>query len=73
MAPDHMNTVIQQIRQTVRFRDEASWTDAQLLTHFIEHRDESAFASLVRRHASMVMNVCLRVRQPVVVTRSAWQ
>ena len=61
MATDRMNTVIQHIRQTVRFQDEATWTDAQLLTHFVEHKDESAFASLVRRHGAMVMGVCLRV------------
>ena len=61
MATDRMNTVIQQIRQTVRFQDETAWADAQLLTHFIERRDESAFASLVRRHGAMVMGVCLRV------------
>jgi RNA polymerase sigma factor (sigma-70 family) len=61
MATDRMNTVIQHIRQTVRFQDEAAWTDAELLTHFIEHQDESAFASLVRRHGAMVMGVCLRV------------
>lgn len=61
MATDRMNTVIQHIRQSVRFQDEAAWTDGQLLTHFIEHNDESAFASLVRRHGAMVMGVCLRV------------
>jgi RNA polymerase sigma factor (sigma-70 family) len=35
--------------------------DALLLTQFIEHRDEAAFAALVRRHGSMVMGVCRRL------------
>src|SRR5262249_22985058 len=35
--------------------------DAQLLTAFIERRDEAAFAALVQRHGPMVWSVCRRV------------
>jgi RNA polymerase sigma factor (sigma-70 family) len=36
-------------------------TDAQLLGCFIEHRDDAAFAALVRRHGSMVWGGCRRL------------
>jgi hypothetical protein len=41
-----------------RHRDES---DEQLLRAFLDHRDDSAFAVLVRRHGPMVMSVCRRV------------
>jgi RNA polymerase sigma factor (sigma-70 family) len=41
-------------------REEASG-DAELLTRFVRHSDEEAFASLVRRHGGMVQAVCRRV------------
>jgi RNA polymerase sigma factor (sigma-70 family) len=56
-----MSTVIEHLRRTVRLQEEADLTDGQLLGLFIEHRDEAAFAALVRRHGSLVMGVCLRV------------
>jgi RNA polymerase sigma factor (sigma-70 family) len=39
----------------------AALTDAQLLDAFVAHRDEGAFAALVRRHGPMVLGVCRRV------------
>jgi RNA polymerase sigma factor (sigma-70 family) len=36
-------------------------SDEQLLHTFIRHRQDSAFAALVRRHGPMVMHVCRRV------------
>jgi RNA polymerase sigma factor (sigma-70 family) len=35
-------------------------SDGQLLTHFVEDRDELALETLVRRHAPMVWRVCRR-------------
>jgi RNA polymerase sigma factor (sigma-70 family) len=41
--------------------DGVARTDGQLLDSFIDHKDEAAFAALVRRHGSMVLSVCSRV------------
>src|SRR5688572_2651502 len=35
--------------------------DHELVRRFAEHRDEAAFAALVRRHGAMVLGVCRRL------------
>ena len=59
--PNSMQEVIRHLRRTVLVRDGAALTDAQLLTLFIDRRDEAAFEALVRRHGPMVMGVCRRI------------
>jgi RNA polymerase sigma factor (sigma-70 family) len=49
------------LRRVVLRQEEAAKTDGQLLTSFIEQRDEAAFEALVRRHGPMVWGVCRRV------------
>src|SRR5262249_17673241 len=60
MATNSMRTILQHLRSAVLLRDGAGMTDAQLLHSFAAHRDEAAFAALVRRHAPMVWGVCRR-------------
>src|SRR5205814_5673984 len=38
-----------------------SRTDAQLMTAFLQRKDEQAFEVLVQRHESVVLSVCTRV------------
>jgi RNA polymerase sigma factor (sigma-70 family) len=52
---------IQHLRGLVLQQDPAGPTDCELLGRFVERRDETAFAALVRRHGSMVWAVCRRV------------
>src|SRR5262249_19569815 len=61
MASGQMNQVVRHLRRAALLHDGAGLTDGQLLGCFLEHRDETAFAALVRRHGPMVWGVCRRV------------
>src|SRR5215471_9790237 len=56
-----VNKTIEHVRRAVLAPDGAGRSDGQLLTGFVEHRDDSAFEVLVRRLAPMVLGVCRRV------------
>jgi RNA polymerase sigma factor (sigma-70 family) len=55
------NNIIPQLRRAMLMQGAAGLTDGQLLGWFIEDRDDTAFAALVRRHGPMVWGVCCRV------------
>ena len=55
--PSHM---IEHLRRAL-LQDDAGPTDAQLLASFVEHRDQAAFAAIVKRHGRLVWNVCRRI------------
>ena len=61
MATAQMDTVIRHLRRAVLRQDAAGRTDGQLLTSFIEEKDETAFATLVRLHGPMVLGLARRV------------
>jgi len=61
MATVQMDTAIRHLCQTVLRKDWADRTDAQLLTSFIDQKEEAAFDAIVRRHGPMVFGVCRRV------------
>src|SRR3954447_2748639 len=53
-------SVIDHIRRTV-LCDRADVGDGELLGRFVERRDETALAALVKRHGPMVWGVCRRL------------
>jgi RNA polymerase sigma factor (sigma-70 family) len=55
------STIIEHVRKVVLQADGGGQTDGQLLSRFIDARDEMAFESLVRRHGPMVLGVCRRL------------
>jgi RNA polymerase sigma factor (sigma-70 family) len=55
-----MDRLVDHLRSAVRAGG-ADLTDGQLLTCFVEQRDEAAFEALLRRHGPMVLGVCRRV------------
>jgi RNA polymerase sigma-70 factor (ECF subfamily) len=52
---------LQRVRRAVLVHDGAGLTDGRLLDLFIDHRDDAAFAAIVRRHGPMVWGVCHRL------------
>lgn len=61
MAPDQLGAVLQRLLGSFQTSADAALTDSQLLDRFLHERDETAFASLVQRHAAMVLAVARKV------------
>jgi RNA polymerase sigma factor (sigma-70 family) len=61
MTASHTSKVLQHLRRTVLRHEVTKLTDARLLECFIDHREEAAFAALVKRHGPMVWGVCHRL------------
>ena len=60
MSSRAMRNALDWVRLTLRENEAAAQPDAQLLEAFLELRDETAFAAIVRRHGPMVLGVCKR-------------
>jgi RNA polymerase sigma factor (sigma-70 family) len=61
MGTRQINEVVQHLRRTALIHDGSTATDGQLLDCYVNCRDETALAALVRRHGPMVWGVCRRV------------
>jgi RNA polymerase sigma factor (sigma-70 family) len=61
MANRPVSKVIPFLRRTVLLPQGAGLTDEQLLSRFLDGRDEVAFAALLQRHGPMVWGVCHRL------------
>ena len=53
--------ILRHLRTFVAMENPGGLTDRQLLEQFATRREEAAFETLVRRHASLVLGVCRRV------------
>ncbi len=61
MSSSAVLTSVRRLRSLMAAQQGGEQSDEQLLTAFTDHRDEIAFATLVRRHGPMVLGVCRRV------------
>src|SRR5262245_37888134 len=61
MMTSKIRTLIDRFRSGGLLPDAGVPTDSELLGSFIDRRDETALAVLVRRHGAMVWGVCRRL------------
>ena len=74
MADAQLRSVISQMRHLAASQGGVpSWSDAQLIEAFIQHRDELAFEMLVWRHGRMVLNLCRRILHDEHQAKDAFQ
>ncbi len=62
-TPHRAPTLIRHIRRLATAKGLPQFSDRELLRRFTVERDEAAFATLVKRHGSMVLQVGMRVLQ----------
>jgi RNA polymerase sigma factor (sigma-70 family) len=58
MAQAQLSPVVRHLRRLAGASPLHEQSDAQLLQHFLLHRDEAAFTALVERHGRLVLSVC---------------
>src|SRR5437660_10589052 len=62
MASASLTNVLQQLRTIANARACEDASDRELLTRFLDQREEAAFVALLKRHGPMVLHVCRRVQ-----------
>ncbi|HLN32722.1 MAG TPA: sigma-70 family RNA polymerase sigma factor [Gemmataceae bacterium] len=73
MANRQLHGLLGHIRQFAGVPAAAELTDRELLERFVAQRDETAFATLVGRHGSLVLGVCRRVLRNIADAEDAFQ
>src|SRR5437773_3323599 len=62
MASASLTNGLQQLRTIANARACEEASDRELLTRFLDQREEAAFVALLKRHGPMVLQVCRRVQ-----------
>src|SRR5262245_36834885 len=65
--------ILRHLRTFVASEQAGGLSDQQLLEQFAQRREEAAFETLVRRHASLVLGVCRRVLRNEADAEDAFQ
>ena len=61
MTKPALASMLHDLHRLAETADDRRQTDRQLLERFLNRRDETAFAVLVRRHGRLVLSACRRV------------
>lgn len=61
MSRQQTNVVLQHVRKVLAVQENERLSDGELLECYARTADEMAFATLVRRHGTMVLHVCQRI------------
>jgi len=61
MSRTQVGAVLGYLRKLAADQSDVDLPDHQLLERFAAHRDEAAFAALLKRHGPMVLGVCQSV------------
>lgn len=73
MTRERLRAALRHLRQVVGGRGGGDVADRVHLERFVAHKDEDAFAAIVRRHGPMVLGVCRRVLANADAAEDAFQ
>jgi len=65
--------ILREVLKIVKNPRDGLSSDRELLERFAQHRDQTAFGDLVRRHETLVMGVCRRILDRAPDTEDAFQ
>jgi len=73
MARSPFSSVLRCSRRAALLSERVAVTDGELLSRFVNERDEAAFESLFLRHGAMILGVCRRILRSEADAHDAFQ